>query len=120
VSKQILALRVYGSYLLSFARAKTGTGKTMAFLIPTIQQLIVNPPAHSRLISILVISPTRELAMQIMAEAQKLINNNPNIGVQCVVGGTNINSEKSRLSSQRTDILVAVSGQRQCICHQPV
>jgi ATP-dependent RNA helicase MSS116 len=47
-------------------QAKTGTGKTMAFLLPTVERLarMFPQPQHSQ-ISALVISPTRELALQV-------------------------------------------------------
>ena len=48
------------------ARAKTGTGKTMAFLIPAIEAL-VRAPRSAAGISVLVLSPTRELASQVGA-----------------------------------------------------
>jgi DEAD/DEAH box helicase len=57
--------------------------------------------------SILVLSPTRELAMQIEKEAQKVIGN-ATWTSQIVVGGTNINTEVRKLQA-RCDILVAVS-----------
>jgi ATP-dependent RNA helicase MSS116, mitochondrial len=89
------------------ARAKTGTGKTLAFLLPAIQRHLLEPnPQHGNP-SILVLSPTRELAMQIEKEAQKVIGN-ATWKSQIVVGGTNINSEVRRLQG-RCDILVAVS-----------
>jgi len=91
----------------SLARAKTGTGKTLAFLLPAIQRHLLEPnPQHSHP-SILVLSPTRELAMQIEKEAQKVIGN-ATWKSQIVVGGTNINSEVRKLQG-RCDILVAVS-----------
>jgi ATP-dependent RNA helicase MSS116 len=91
----------------SLARAKTGTGKTLAFLLPAVQRHLLEPNSQHGNPSILVLSPTRELAMQIETEAQKVIGNAP-WKSQIVVGGTNINSEVRRLQS-RCDILVAVS-----------
>lgn len=88
-----------------FARAKTGTGKTVAFLLPIIQNLTTTAPQHGK-ISALIIAPTRDLALQIQTEAQKLIQGMP-IRVQVFIGGTNMNTEKARLN-QRIDILVAV------------
>ena len=52
-------------------KAKTGTGKTLAFLIPAIEALI-RRPAPPGSVGVLVLSPARELAMQIEAEAQQL------------------------------------------------
>lgn len=92
------------------AQAKTGTGKTVAFLVPSIQRLCMLPslPPDSS-ISVLVLSPTRELALQIEKEAKMLTNNLP-FDVQHVVGGTNIAAERKRLNSQRKDILIATPG----------
>ena len=47
------------------ARAKTGSGKTMAFLIPAIEALIRAPPKAGSGIPVLILSPTRELASQV-------------------------------------------------------
>jgi ATP-dependent RNA helicase MSS116 len=89
------------------ARAKTGTGKTLAFLLPAIQRhLLEASPGHSGP-SILVLSPTRELAVQIEKEAHKVIGNST-WKSQIVVGGTNINTEARRME-QKFDLLVAVS-----------
>jgi ATP-dependent RNA helicase MSS116, mitochondrial len=63
-------------------------------------------------ISALVLSPTRELAQQIEKEARILLQGSglaSRLGVQCVVGGTNVNGDVKRMREARTDILVAVS-----------
>lgn len=52
-------------------KAKTGTGKTLAFLIPAIEATLKNPPPPGS-VGVLVISPARELAMQIETEAKQL------------------------------------------------
>ena len=55
-------------------KAKTGTGKTLAFLIPAIGATLKLPAkTRDQQISVLVISPTRELAQQIQAECQLLL-----------------------------------------------
>lgn len=90
------------------AQAKTGTGKTMAFLLPAIQNMI-NTPRDRRSISLLVLSPTRELAMQIAKEAGKLLQRMPNYQVQIAIGGTNKDTEARRIM-QGCDILVATPG----------
>lgn len=92
------------------ARAKTGTGKTMGFLLPAVEKMAQTKP-NPRFVSVLVLSPTRELASQIQAEAVKLTKFHP-IEICCVVGGTNINTDKKRLARQ-VDILVATPGRLQ-------
>ena len=52
-------------------KAKTGTGKTLAFLIPALEQLAGNRLAKGRT-GVMIISPTRELASQIAEEAKQL------------------------------------------------
>eukprot|EP00667_Euglena_gracilis_P025425 EG_transcript_29856 len=54
------------------AQGRTGTGKTLAFLIPLVEQLLRYPP-DKRFISAVVLSPTRELAMQIYHECERLV-----------------------------------------------
>ena len=92
------------------ARAKTGTGKTLAFLIPSIERLARAPggvPPGG--VHVLVLSPTRELAIQISKEADALLTHHA-LKAQVVYGGTNMRSEQTRLASQRCDILVATPG----------
>ncbi len=97
-----------------FAKAKTGAGKTLSFLIPAVETLLRNPaPANGHRIGIFVVSPTRELAQQILAEAQTLLRFHGSWTAQVVIGGTNINSEKNRMQGRggiSVDILVATPG----------
>jgi len=94
------------------ARAKTGTGKTIAFLLPTLNRILQQKPrAGSDKISCLIMSPTRELALQIEKETEMLLKNvGGTVGVQHVVGGTNMKAEAKRLASQRCDVLIATPG----------
>ncbi|GAB1521630.1 hypothetical protein RhiTH_004727 [Rhizoctonia solani] len=93
------------------ARAKTGTGKTLAFLVPAIETLRrVEQASTLGVASVLVISPTRELAQQIGQEAQMLVKGMP-YGVQVIVGGgPKVVGESNRLLKSRMDILVATPG----------
>jgi ATP-dependent RNA helicase MSS116 len=58
---------------------------------------------------VLILSPTRELALQIEEEAKTLLAHHP-FQAQHAIGGTNINSEKNRLKNERCDILIATPG----------
>ncbi|KAH6655403.1 DEAD/DEAH box helicase [Truncatella angustata] len=91
------------------AQAKTGTGKTMAFLLPAIQTLINRNRKAGMTISAMIISPTRELAMQIAKEATTLLQRRPEYKVCIAIGGTNKNSEASRIS-KGCDILIGTPG----------
>ncbi|KAH8671288.1 DEAD/DEAH box helicase [Xylariales sp. PMI_506] len=91
------------------AQAKTGTGKTLAFLLPAIQTLIRQQRAPGKQISLLVISPTRELALQIAKEATTLLQRLPQYKVCTAIGGTNKRSEETRIL-KGCDILVGTPG----------
>lgn len=71
--------------------ANTGTGKTAAFLIPLIQKVLKNPKEE-----ILVVVPTRELAVQIQDELKSFINGMKIYSV-CCVGGAPIGRQISEL-----------------------
>ena len=86
------------------AQAKTGTGKTIAFLLPSIQRLLSAPIPPPGTTSILILSPTRELAQQIYVTADgifKASGHKDEYGVQVVVGGTNMQSDLRRFASHR-------------------
>ncbi|KAG7447700.1 DEAD-domain-containing protein [Guyanagaster necrorhizus] len=88
-------------------QARTGTGKTLAFLLPAIETL-----SKSKLrkgVSILVLSPTRELAIQIAREAETLAHPH-GLKVFTVYGGTNPRAELSKFNSRGCDILIATPG----------
>ncbi|KAK7349430.1 hypothetical protein VNO77_06795 [Canavalia gladiata] len=96
------------------AKAKTGTGKTVAFLLPSIE-VVTKSPLNDRdqkrpPILVLVICPTRELASQAAAEATKLLKYHPTIGVQVVIGGTRLALEQKRMQANPCHILVATPG----------
>ncbi|KAG9156688.1 hypothetical protein Leryth_006648 [Lithospermum erythrorhizon] len=96
------------------AKARTGTGKTVAFLLPSIEVVEKTPAASLDQkrppILVLVICPTRELACQAAAEANKLLKYHPSLGVQVVIGGTRLSLEQKRMQANPCQILVATPG----------
>ena len=90
-------------------KAKTGTGKTLGFLIPSVELLIKNRSPNRDAVQCLILSPTRELAQQIATEAESLLTFHTGVRVVTVVGGANINQDRKRLNG-RVDILVATPG----------
>ncbi|RCV21813.1 hypothetical protein SETIT_4G167800v2 [Setaria italica] len=96
------------------AKARTGTGKTVAFLLPAIEVVSKLPPVDRDQkrppISVVVVCPTRELADQAAAEASKLLKFHPSIGVQLVIGGTRMALEQKRMHTNPCQILVATPG----------
>mmetsp|Transcript_3452 Transcript_3452/g.6547 ORF Transcript_3452/g.6547 Transcript_3452/m.6547 type:complete len:688 (+) Transcript_3452:29-2092(+) len=93
------------------AKAKTGTGKTLAFLIPAIELMSRIPVQQRRgRVSVLIISPTRELAQQILDEAVQLTTYIDTVNCACVFGGTPIKQDFSMLKRRVPDVLVATPG----------
>ena len=93
------------------ARARTGTGKTLAFLIPIVERIISNPiylPGKS--ISCLIMAPTRELAIQIGDEAEKLLLHHSDLSVQVMYGGTKMSRDMHALNRRLPSILIATPG----------
>ncbi|MFN0214418.1 MAG: DEAD/DEAH box helicase [Saprospiraceae bacterium] len=85
--------------------AQTGTGKTYAYLLPILRQLNFSSQKEPR---VLIVVPTRELVVQLVADARKLTAY-MNLRVEGVYGGTNINTQKL-LVVNGLDILVATPG----------
>ena len=71
------------------ALAQTGTGKTGAFGIPTIQ----NVDEDSKDVQVLVLSPTRELAIQIAKDLKAFAKRRKGVKTVAVYGGANISSQ---------------------------
>jgi len=103
---------------LSVAQAKTGTGKTLAFLVPIVQRIIAEDPelaeprrvrARSDDIRALILSPTRELAEQIGVEAQKLCQGT-GVVVQTAVGGTQKNMMLRKTRIEGCHLMIGTPG----------
>mmetsp|Transcript_1909 Transcript_1909/g.3441 ORF Transcript_1909/g.3441 Transcript_1909/m.3441 type:complete len:588 (+) Transcript_1909:110-1873(+) len=93
------------------ARARTGTGKTLAFLVPTAERILSNPSyLPGRTIGCLVVAPTRELAIQIGEEAEKLLSHHSDLTVQVMYGGTKMARDMNALNKRLPSILVATPG----------
>jgi ATP-dependent RNA helicase RhlE len=107
IQEQAIPTVLQGGDLLGIAQ--TGTGKTAAFVLPSIQRLVeANKrvlPTHCRM---LVLAPTRELASQI-AESAMAYGKFSRMSVATVFGGTSINKNRQDMS-RGVDILVATPG----------
>lgn len=95
------------------AKAKTGTGKTLAFLIPALHSVLSSSSAIAGHIKVLVLSPTRELAMQSADEAKSLLHFVPQHKVMTVLGGTNMKAETASFKSKAPLVLIATPGRLQ-------
>ena len=87
------------------ARAQTGTGKTLAFLVPLAEK--VDPAKHY--VQALVIAPARELAQQIANEMKKVLGNDSPIKVLAVTGGRDYDEQKAKLDG-KSHVLIGTPG----------
>jgi len=92
------------------AKAKTGTGKTLAFLLSALHRVLSSSVTAARNIQILVLSPTRELAMQTAEEATGLLFFVTGRKVMTALGGTNMRAETASFQKQAPLVLVATPG----------
>ena len=85
--------------------AQTGTGKTFAYLLPTLRLMKFS---KTRSVQLLILVPTRELVLQVV-EAIRKLTTYMTIEVDGIYGGTNINPQKERVE-KGSDIIVATPG----------
>lgn len=84
--------------------AQTGTGKTLAFLLPIFENINLD----NNNIQSLIITPTRELAIQITEEANKL-KFGKDIGILAAYGGKDVNSQVKKLKNN-IQLVIATPG----------
>lgn len=89
-------------------RARTGTGKTVGFLLPALQRLLAES-SKIQSIRMLVLSPTRELAAQIDNQVSEL-SKNTGITRQVVFGGSSKPNDVRRFEKRVPTVLVATPG----------
>ncbi|MBT8196294.1 MAG: DEAD/DEAH box helicase [Bacteroidia bacterium] len=90
------------------ASAQTGTGKTAGFTLPILQLLSNKPSTKKRFIRVLILTPTRELAAQILASVNDY-GIYSNIKATVVFGGVNQNPQVKAIRNG-IDVLVATPG----------
>lgn len=90
------------------ASAATGTGKTAAFLLPALARLETQKPTPRSAPRVLILTPTRELAQQILANARGY-SKNLRLMTGAILGGMPFGAQ-IRMLSQRVDLLVATPG----------
>jgi len=96
----------------AIGRAQTGTGKTAAFLISIMNDLLNNPIQEQRYRGeprALILAPTRELALQIESDAQDLAKY-AGLNVVTLLGGVDFDKQKNQLNKAPVDIMVATPG----------
>ena len=88
--------------------AKTGSGKTLAFLVPIIQMLVEAKYKARNGTGAIVITPTRELALQIYGVAMELLKHQSQT-VALIIGGSNRHTEAHKLVNG-TNLVIATPG----------
>ena len=102
--------------MYSLAQAKTGTGKTIAFLLPVLQRILTGQPLQRHRVGdpldirTIVISPTRELAQQIASEANVLTRYCEGLRIHTAVGGTGKALGLRQIHKSGCHILIATPG----------
>lgn len=91
------------------ASAQTGTGKTAAFILPALNKLITPSAGKSKGPRVLILVPTRELAMQVATEAVKYSKYLSKVKTVCIYGGAPYPIQNRELSRPH-EILVATPG----------
>lgn len=86
-------------------QAQTGTGKTLAFLLPIIEKISVDRPDAQALI----ITPTRELALQITVEARKLAEGKEGLSILAAYGGQDVERQLRKLKNG-TQLVIGTPG----------
>lgn len=87
------------------SQAQTGTGKTLAFVLPMLDKVRVDEPQ----VQGLILTPTRELAIQITAEVKKLLDPRGEIKVLAVYGGQDVEAQLHKLKGHN-HVVVATPG----------
>ncbi len=110
IQAQVLTYTLAGHDAIG--RAQTGTGKTAAFLISVINDLLNHPlvePRYRGEPRALVLAPTRELALQIESDAVALTRTS-GLRTVALVGGVDYDQQRRQLDRGFVDIIVATPG----------
>ena len=114
IQQQAIPVIISGKDLI--ATAQTGTGKTAAFVLPILEKLNQDRKLRGKRIRALILTPTRELAVQVAANVAQY-GKHLNLSSMAVYGGVDTESQKQRLI-EGIDILVATPGRLLDLAHQ--
>ncbi|XP_044055999.1 probable ATP-dependent RNA helicase DDX10 [Siniperca chuatsi] len=105
IQRQTIGFALQGKDVLG--AAKTGCGKTLAFLIPVLECLYRQQWSSMDGLGALIISPTRELAYQTF-EVLRKVGKNHEFSAGLIIGGKDVKSESERI--HRTNIVICTPG----------
>ncbi|CAM4728751.1 unnamed protein product [Leuciscus chuanchicus] len=93
------------------AEAVTGSGKTLAFVIPTVEILLKREEKLKKMqVGALIVTPTRELALQISEVMGRFLQGFPQFSQILLIGGSNPIEDVEKLKTQGANILIATPG----------
>jgi len=104
VQEKVIPMVLQNNSLI--VKSPTGTGKTHSFLLPLLERIDTSLDE----VQVIIISPTRELAMQLFNELGKLLKYNDAIDARLYVGGTDKDIEIKRLEKKQPQIIVGTIG----------
>lgn len=125
IQEKTIPLALEGNDILGCAQ--TGSGKTAAYVIPVLQSLLKHKEQHNEAkqqkdskqhacIGALILTPTRELALQICEQSKKIAKNT-DLEIGAIYGGVD-QSTQIEMLEQGIDILVATPGRLLDLIHQ--
>jgi ATP-dependent RNA helicase DDX27 len=88
--------------------AATGTGKTAAYMLPTLERLLYKPMSAASVTRVLVLVPTRELGAQVY-QVTKQLTQFSNIDIGLAIGGLDVKAQESVLR-QNPDVVIGTPG----------
>ncbi|MGE6257741.1 DEAD/DEAH box helicase [Heyndrickxia sporothermodurans] len=103
IQKETIPLLLDGADVI--AQAQTGTGKTLAFILPILERVDTNNPN----VQALVVTPTRELALQITSELNYFTSKLKNVNALAVYGGQDVAQQMKRLKG-KIHIVISTPG----------
>ncbi|GHI01539.1 DEAD/DEAH box helicase [Neobacillus kokaensis] len=103
IQEQAIPIIVKGQDII--AQAQTGTGKTFAFILPILEKI----DRSAEHVQALIVTPTRELALQITDEIDKLAENLEDIKVLAMYGGQDVEKQLKKLKTN-PQIVVGTPG----------
>lgn len=106
IQKNTIPVSLMGKDIV--AGAETGSGKTAAYVVPIIERLLYKP-SRVNATRVIILTPTRELSIQVALVAKKLAAFCPGITFGLAVGGLNLRKQEQELK-KKPDIVIATPG----------
>ncbi|RXT09117.1 DEAD/DEAH box helicase [Ammoniphilus sp. CFH 90114] len=103
VQEKVIPVLLEGKDVI--AQAQTGTGKTLSFILPILERIEVGLP-H---VQALILTPTRELALQVTSEVKKMTAGLDDIHVLAVYGGQDVDQQIRKLQGH-VQVVIATPG----------